>query len=101
QCLLLYPMLELTPVLFKWIPFIGCGSMLFTGITNILNKEDETIHMICAILSFILFSSWILLLKPICILPMIICGIAGKENLKWRLEIGLIISVYMTLLLII
>jgi hypothetical protein len=57
--------------------------------------------MISAILSFILFTIWVLLINPKCILPLIICTVAGKENIKWRLEIGLIISVYMTLILLI
>lgn len=98
QCLLLYPVIELTPIGLQWLPFIGCFSIIITGITNVFKKEDEVVHMIAALISFITFTIWILLLNPIYILPLIICIAAGKKNIKWRIEVGLIISVYMILL---
>ena len=100
QCLLVYPMIELTPAGLQWIPFVGCSAIVLTGLTNVLNKEDELVHIIAAFIAFVLFFIWVCLLKPVCLLPLIICSIAGKTNIKWRVEIGLIISVYMTLLLL-
>jgi membrane protein YqaA with SNARE-associated domain len=72
---------------------------MICGGANVLQKEDEAIHVICAIISFICFLIWILLINYLCIVPVIICLIAGKDKLKWRIEIGLIISVYLVLLL--
>lgn len=99
QMLLLYPMIEMTPLAWQFLPFIGCGAILLTGITNIFNKEDELAHIIAAFVSFICFIIWIVLINFKCLLPLIICLVAGKQNLKWRAEIGLIISVYMALIL--
>lgn len=101
QLVLLYPMIEFTPLNLQWIPFIGCGSMLITGATNIFNKEDELIHVIFAIIAFLSLSTWVFILNIKCLLPLLICLVAGKQNIKWRLEVGLIISVYMTLLFLI
>lgn len=99
QILLLYPVIEITPIAIKWLPFIGCSFIVFTGITNVFNKEDELMHMISATIAFICFVAWVCLINYKCILPLLICICAGKQNFKWRIEIGLIISVYMTLLL--
>lgn len=99
QIILLPLMLNVTPQSWQFIPFIGMGCIMICGGANVLQKEDEAIHVICAIISFICFLIWILLINYLCIVPVIICLIAGKDKLKWRIEIGLIISVYLVLLL--
>jgi len=71
-------MLEITPIIYKWLPFLGCSGVLFCSITNIFNKEDLTIHMISAIVSFISLSIWVLLMNYKCLLPLIICSVSGK-----------------------
>lgn len=101
QLLLIYPLIELTMPGLQWLPFLACGFIIITGLTNIFRKEDQLVHMITAIVSFILFVIWVLIMSPKCIIPLIICLASGKENIKWRLEVGLIISVYMTIILLI
>lgn len=101
QCLLIVPILELSSSAIQFIPFIGCFGIILTGITNVLNKEDSLIHSIAAIVSFICFLVWVSIINFKCLLPLLICGMVGRENLKFRLELGLIISVYITLLLLI
>lgn len=98
QVLLLPQMLEITPEPWKFIPFIGTCGIVLCGAANVLKKEDELVHMIAAIISAICFIGWVLLLNWYFLLPIIICIVAGKDNFKWRLEIGLIISVYITLI---
>jgi hypothetical protein len=56
-------MIEITPVMWKFLPFIGCSSIIFTGITNIFNKEDEVVHIISAIIAFISFTLWVFIIK--------------------------------------
>ena len=99
QMLLLPQMFYITPENLKWVAFLGVGGIVICGSANVLDKADETVHVVAAIATFVLFSLWVLLVNRICILPTIICALAGKEKWKWRTEIGLIISVYMTLLL--
>lgn len=101
QLFLVYPMIEITPVIWKFLPFIGCSAIIFTGITNIFNKEDEVVHIISAIIAFISFTLWVFIIKYQCLISLILCIAAGKQNLKWRIEVGLIISVYTTLLLMV
>ena len=53
-----------------------------------------------AFLSGIAGAVWVGLNNWILLLPALVCILAGgKENLKWRTEIGLIISVYLVLCL--
>jgi hypothetical protein len=92
-------MLSITPELYKWIPFIGMGGIILCGGANVLDKNDELIHMIAAVITFICFTVWIIIMNKCCLLPIILCLAAGKENLKWRIEVGLIIGVYLILLL--
>ena len=98
QVLLLPQMLQITQESYKWISFIGMGGIIICGGASIINKEDELIHMISAIVTFICFTLWVILLKAYFILPVILCLAGGKDKFKWRLEIGLITSVYLTII---
>lgn len=98
QVLLLPQMLQITPESYKWISFIGMGGIIICGGASIINKEDELIHMISAIVTFICFTLWVILLKTYFLLPVILCLAGGKDKFKWRLEIGLITSVYLTII---
>lgn len=99
QVLLLPPMMELTPELWKWLPFVGVIGIVGCGGASIFNKEDELVHMICAAIAFVGFTGWVMLMNSLCLLPIVVCMAAGREHFKWRIEVGLIISVYQTLLL--
>lgn len=99
QILLLPQMLDMTPNSQQWLTFIGTGGIVICGGTSVINKEDELVHMIAATITFICFTSWVFLMNPYCLLATIICAAAGRDNFKWRLEVGLIISVYLTLIL--
>lgn len=99
QLLMLPKMLEMTQEVWQWLPFLGMGGVAICGITNVLDKNEERIHMIAAIVSFICFVGWVLLINKYCLIALILCAVAGKEHLKWRAEVGLIISVYLTLIL--
>ena len=87
-------MIELTPEPWKWLVFIGIIGIVGCGGASIFNKEDELIHMICAAIAFVGFTGWVMLINNYCLLPLVVCIAAGRENFKWRLEVGLIISVY-------
>lgn len=99
QILVLPQMIQITPEVWKWLPFIGIGGIIICGGANIKDKNDELIHMICAIVSFICFVVWTFILNKYCLLPLLMCIIADKDKLKWRAEIGLITSVYLILIL--
>lgn len=99
QVLLLPYMLNITPEQWKWLTFVGISGIVICGGANVLNKEDELIHMIAAAVTFVCFTGWVMLMNNYCLLALIICLAAGRDKFKWRLEIGLIISVYLTLIL--
>ena len=99
QILLLPQMLTLTPDCWKVIPFLGVGGIIFCGITNVLDKNEELVHMIAAIVAFVCLVVWVLLINKFCLLALIVCLISWKNNIKWKTEIGLIISVYLALIL--
>lgn len=99
QILLLPQMLSITPDCWRVIPFLGVGGIIFCGITNVLDKNEELVHMIAAITAFICLTVWVLLINKFCLLGLIICLISWKDNIKWKAEIGLIISVYLSLIL--
>lgn len=99
QVLLLPQMLSITPEAWKWTTFVGMGGIVICGGASVLEKEDELIHMIAAAITFVCFVGWVMLMNNYCLIALIMCIAAGRENFKWRLEVGLIISVYLTLIL--
>lgn len=99
QVMLLPQMIEMALPNWRWIPFFGVAGIVICGGANVLDKTDELVHVIGAIVAFIAFVAWVLMCNWICIIPLIICLAAGKENIKWRCEVGLITSVYMAMLL--
>lgn len=98
QILLLPQMIEVTPNAWKWMPALGMFGIIVCGGANVMQKEDELIHMIAAAITFVCFFGWVMLIKSINLLPMVMCLMAGRDKWKWRLEVGLITSVYLTLL---
>ena len=99
QVLILPQMLVITPETWKFITAIGIAMLVFCGGANIFDKTDEMVHIISAIVASVCFSIWVAVINPICFLPLVMCVAAGKDKWKWRVETGLIASVYMTLLL--
>jgi len=89
----------LTPEPYKIIPFLGIMGILICGGANVLNKNDELIHIVAAIITFVSFTIWVLIINKLYLFILILCLCAGKDRIKWRTEIGLIIAVYLILLL--
>ena len=98
QALLLPYMLDITPDLLKVLVFLGMGGIVGCGITDIKDKSDEVLHMVFAIIAFISLFSWVILMDLVALIPFIVCAGLGKDNIKWRAEIGLISSVYLIIL---
>ena len=82
------------------MPFFGISAIVICGAANVLDKADEWAHIIAAAVAFVCMTGWVMLINGRCLLPLIVCIAAGRENWKWRVEIGLIISVYITLILL-
>ena len=99
QSLLLPQMMDMTPDQWRWLPFLGIFAIIVCGGASVVDKGDNTIHMICAIMAFICLSLWVAIMNAWCLIPLIVCVAAGKDKLIWRAEAGLISSVYMLMLL--
>ena len=99
QILLAPQLFTMTPENWKWLVFFGMAGIITCGGANVLDKTDELVHIISAIVSFVCLFVLVILINPICLVPLALCLAGGKENLKWRSEIGLISSVYLMLLL--
>ena len=97
QVMLLPAMLSVTPPRWQWLAAMGIGAIVFTGAADVWNKTDERVHIIAAVLAFTLLTGWVLAVNSACLLPLIVCIAAGRDNWQWRVEIGLVISVYMAL----
>ena len=97
QALLIPVMLEMTPGPWQFLAFLGMGCLMFTGISNVLDKNECLFHTITAVAGFTFLFGWLMVVNDKCLLPFIVCAAAGRENWKWRAEVGLIISVYMAI----
>ena len=84
-----------------FLPFFMALGILLVGATPLMKESlEEKVHYLGAFLSGIAGAVWVGLNNWILLLPALICILAGgRENLKWRTEIGLIISVYLVLCL--
>lgn len=97
QAALLPVMIDMTPEPWRVLAFLGVGCLMFTGATNVLDKNDCLFHTITAVAGFTFLVGWLMVVNDKCLLPAIVCIAAGRENWKWRVEVGLIISVYMAI----
>ena len=98
QVLLLPQLFEITPDPWKFVPFLGIAGILGCGAASVFNKSDELFHMICAAIAFTCFFGWVMIMNSYNLLAVVVCLAAGRDKWKLRLEIGLIISMYLTLL---
>ena len=98
QLALLPVMLEMTPEPWKWIAALGMFAVAICGGANVFDKADEKVHMVAAVAAFTLLTAWVMVVNDKCLLPLIVCVAAGRENWKWRVEVGLVISVYMSII---
>ena len=94
-------MMGMTEETCMFLPFFMALGILLVGATPLMKESlEEKVHYLGAFLSGIAGAVWVGLNNWILLLPALICILAGgKENLKWRTEIGLIISVYLVLCL--
>ena len=94
-------MIGMTGETCMFLPFFMSLGILLVGATPLMKESlEERVHYLGAFLSGIAGAVWVGLNNWILLLPALICILAGgKENLKWRIEIGLIISVYLVLCL--
>ena len=98
QLALVPPMLEVTPEPWKWLAALGMFAIGICGGANLFDKADRKVHTIAAIVAFTLLTGWVMVVDSVCLLPLIVCAACGRENWKWRVETGLVISVYMALI---
>lgn len=98
QLLLLPPMLEVTPEPWKWLAALGLFAVAICGGANLYDKADRRVHMVAAVAAFVLLTGWVMVVDSVCLLPLIVCVACGRERWKWRVEVGLVISVYMALI---
>lgn len=99
QVLLLPQMLEMAPDGWQWLPVLGIFAVAICGGASLFNKEDNLIHMIAAAVAFVCLSGFIVSINSRCLMPLIVCAMAGRERLVWRIEVGLIASVYTLMIL--
>lgn len=99
QVLLLPQMLEMAPDGWQWLPVFGIFAVAICGGASLFNKEDNLIHMIAAAVAFVCLSGFIVSINSRCLMPLIVCTMAGRERLIWRIEVGLIASVYTLMIL--
>lgn len=94
-------MIEKTGEACTFLPFLMALGILLVGATPLMKENlEEKVHYLGAFLSGIAGAIWVGLNNWVLLLPTLVCILAGgKENLKWRTEIGLIISVYLVLCL--
>lgn len=97
QVMLLPAMLSVTPSRWQWLAAMGIGAIVITGAADVWNKTDERVHIIAAVMAFTLLTAWVMVVNSVCLLPLIVCIAAGRDNWQWRVEVGLVISVYMAL----
>jgi len=98
QLLMLPPMLEVTPEPWKWLAALGLFAVAICGGANLYDKADRRVHMAAAIFAFVLLTGWVMVVDSVYLLPLIVCIACGRERWKWRVEVGLVISVYMALI---
>lgn len=95
QVLILPAMIDVTPDGWRWLAAVGIAGVVFAGATNVWDKADEWVHIIAAVVAFTMMAGWVMVVDSVCLLPLIVCIAAGRERWKWRVEVGLVISVYM------
>ena len=99
QVLLLPQMLDMTPIGWQWMPFLGIFAIVICGGANLFAKEDNLTHMIAAAVAFVCLVGWVMLINSRCLMPFVVCVMAGREKPIWRIEAGLIASVYTLMIL--
>lgn len=99
QVTLLPQMLEMTPIVWKWMPFVGIAGILVCGAASVVDKADKLVHMIAAAIAFACLFGWLLVVNSHCLIPFVVCAMCGRERPIWRCEVGLVASVYMAIVL--
>jgi hypothetical protein len=94
QVLLLPQMFDMTPHGWQWMPALGIFAIVVCGGASLYNKEDNMIHMIAAAVAFVCLVGWVMLVNSRCLMPLVVCAMAGRENPVWRIETGMVASVY-------
>ena len=97
QLLLIPAKMHVTPEKWRWLAFVGMGCVGLCGAANVTDKVDERVHSISAVVGAVLLVAWVAIVNFACLFPVAVCAAAGRENWKWRVEVGLIISVYVAL----
>ena len=99
QVLLLPQMLDMTPQGWQWMPVLGIFAVAICGGASLFNKEDNLVHMIAAAVAFVCLVGWVMLINSRCLMPLVVCALAGRENPIWRIETGMVASVYTLMIL--
>ena len=99
QVLLLPQMLDMSPQGWLWLPVLGIFAIAICGGASLYNKEDNLTHMIAAAVAFVCLVGWIVSINSRCLMPLLVCAMSGREKPIWRIEVGLIASVYTLMIL--
>lgn len=99
QALLLPQMMEMTPSGWQWMPFLGIFGIAICGGATIFEKTDKRVHTIAAVVAFTFLTGWVMLINSRCLMPLVVCAMAGRERPIWRFEVGLVASVYTLMIL--
>ena len=99
QAMLLPRMMDITPDGWQWLALFGIGGVALCGGAAVTDKVDYWVHAVAAVVAFVCLSVWVIAIDWRLMLPLAVCLCAGRDKLVWRAEVGLIISVYMTLIL--
>ena len=99
QVLLLPQMLDMTPSGWQWMPCLGIFAIALCGGASLFNKEDNLTHMIAAAVAFVCLTGWVMLIHSRCLMPLVVCAMVGRDRPIWRVEVGLIASVYTVMIL--
>lgn len=99
QVSLLPQMLDMTPQGWQWMPVLGIFAIAICGGASLFNKEDNLVHMIAAAVAFVCLVGWVMLINSRCLMPLVVCTLAGRENPIWRVETGMVASVYTLMIL--
>lgn len=99
QAMLLPRMMDITPDGWQWLALFGIGGVALCGGAAVTDKVDYWVHAVAAVVAFVCLSVWVIAIDWRLMLPLAVCVCAGRDRLVWRAEIGLVISVYLTILI--
>lgn len=81
------------------MPFFGMFGIVICGGASVFDKDDSLVHMIAAGVAFVCLTCWVAIINFCCLMPLLVCAVAGRGKPIWRIEVGLVSSVYTVMVL--